>query len=333
MTATTKVETRATAKRIAIFNHKGGVGKTTLTYNLVAQLSGMGKRVLLVDSDPQCNLTAYVIEPIVLDDLLDKSDGPNGQTVWSAVKPFSENLGQPKSVEPIELGNSRWLLPGDIKLSDFETDLGEYWRECFQRKRRGFQGIAAISAVVNRICKEKNIDFVFYDTGPNIGPLNRAILLDCDYFIIPAAYDLFSVRALKTLGRTLFGWASDWRTIKLLAPEDIYLMPGMPKFAGYIPQNFRIYRGEIASQHRMYSSKLDKGIQTDIIGILKPLKLVAPSKAYKLGELRDFKTLVASSQNSGLPIYDVDAGSADQRADARAALKNIAEKIVRLTVE
>ena len=82
-----KIE-RAEAKRISIFNHKGGVGKTTLTFNLAYQLAEMGKRVLLVDSDPQCNLTAYVIDPEVLDDLLDKADTEEGETVWSAVKPM-----------------------------------------------------------------------------------------------------------------------------------------------------------------------------------------------------------------------------------------------------
>src|SRR2546423_4677883 len=89
-------------RRLAIFNHKGGVGKTTLTMNMGAALVELGHRVLLVDSDPQCNLTSYLVEGAVVDDLLDNSDGPRGQTVWSAVKPISEALGGVRVVKPIE---------------------------------------------------------------------------------------------------------------------------------------------------------------------------------------------------------------------------------------
>jgi ppGpp synthetase/RelA/SpoT-type nucleotidyltranferase len=166
---------RVSSKRISIFNHKGGVGKTTLTYNISATLAEIGKNVLIVDSYPQCNLTAYVIDNEVLDDLLDRSDTPSGGTAWSAVKPIVDGTGSVKHVSPIELDSRLWLLPGDIRLSDFESDLNDLWRLCFQRKKRGFAGTSALSMAVNEICKNKKIDFVFYDTGPNIGALNKRI--------------------------------------------------------------------------------------------------------------------------------------------------------------
>ena len=89
---------RHRALRLAIFNHKGGVGKTTLTVNVAAALADAGKNVLLIDSDPQCNLTSYLWEESVVDDLLDMSDGPKGETVWSAVKPIVDGKGDLRSV-------------------------------------------------------------------------------------------------------------------------------------------------------------------------------------------------------------------------------------------
>jgi cellulose biosynthesis protein BcsQ len=163
---------------------------------------------------------------------LDNSDGPHGQTVWTSLKPVAEASGAFKPVNPIELSPRLFLIPGDIRVSDFEEELSDFWRECLQRKRKGFAGTVALSELVNTICLRYGIDFVFYDSGPNIGPLNRIILLDCDFFIIPAACDLFSVRALKTLGRSLYSWISQWRTMSELAPADMYVLPGHPKFLG-----------------------------------------------------------------------------------------------------
>src|SRR6266436_8952848 len=215
------------AKRIAIFNHKGGVGKTTVTLNLAAALGERGKSVLLVDSDPQCNLTSHVFDEEVVDGFLDESDSDSGETLWSAVKPVVENTGPVKVVKPKKssLENCS-IVPGDIRLSELELELASFWSDCLEEKVKGFNGTGVLSTLIDRICEDRAVDYVFYDTGPNIGPLNRAILLDCDYFIVPAACDLFSIRALKTLGHTLSEWIRRWTEMSKLAPDDAYLLPG-----------------------------------------------------------------------------------------------------------
>lgn len=319
----------AAAKRITVFNHKGGVGKTTLTYNIAATLAALGKKVLLVDSDPQCNLSAYVIDGEVLDDLLDHSDSPQGQTVWSALKPVVEGAGSFSRIEPIELSQHLFLLPGDIRVSDFEEELNDFWRDCLQRKRKGFVGTGSLSQLVNTVCIEHEIDFVFYDSGPNIGPLNRIILLDCDFFIVPAACDLFSVRALKTLGRSLYNWMSQWRIMIELAPPDVYVIPGQPKFLGYVPQSYSVYRGGIVRNQARYLSLLERSVQSDILALLKDFDVAIKGASPKLGEVKDFGTLVAASQTEGVPIYQVrSAGTPDQRTAAWNAFREIADKII-----
>ena len=142
---------RYRAIRIAIFNHKGGVGKTTLTTNIAAALATKGKRVLLVDSDPQGNLTTYLVEEAVVDDLLDNADGPRGATLWSALKPIAEATGDINLVKPLERSAGVFLLPGDVRLSEFEQELTPLWNECFQRKSKGFRGTTALSRLVNHV--------------------------------------------------------------------------------------------------------------------------------------------------------------------------------------
>ena len=67
---------------ITIYNHKGGVGKTTLTVNIAfALLSFLKKKVLLVDSDPQCNLTSYRLADDIVDDLLNHSNDQSEKTI------------------------------------------------------------------------------------------------------------------------------------------------------------------------------------------------------------------------------------------------------------
>jgi len=325
---------RHSSKRIVLYNHKGGVGKTTLVINIASALAALGKRVLLVDADPQCNLTSYLVESPVVDRWLDNSDNPNGATIWSGVKPFYEGSGDIKNIKAFERFEVVYLLPGDIQLSAFEQELGQIWNDCVQRKLRGFKGASAISEIVNNISHKEKIDYIFYDIGPNIGPLNRIILLDCDYFIVPAACDLFSVRALKTLGKSLYDWITAWKVISQLAPDNTMLLPGAPKFIGYILQRFRMYGDTIASQFATYAVKLEKGIHSDIVEVLRQIDNDLASGTLsqnKLGQVKDFASLVLLSQSQGLAFFDVDGGDLNQKRLAEQEFLAIANKIISLT--
>ena len=326
--------TRHPSIRLALYNHKGGVGKTTLTVNIASALADAGKRVLLVDADPQCNLTSYLVEPDVVDNWLDNSDSETGVTIWSAIRPVVESTGEVREVKPIERLKNIFLLPGDIRLSEFEQDLQQIWTECLQRKMRGFRGASAISEVVNLIAKKIKADYVFYDVGPNIGALNRVVLLDCDFFIVPAACDLFSTRALSTLGHSLSSWVTEWQVISQLAPDGTTLLPGRPKFLGYILQKFRMYGGTISGSFAPYVAKLEKAANSEIAAALRRIDKDLASASVsqnKLGQVKDFGGLATLAQEQGQPFALVNGGPPNQKQEAKTEFARIAKHIIQRT--
>jgi cellulose biosynthesis protein BcsQ len=322
---------RSDAARIVIFNHKGGVGKTTLAVNIAVALGNRGNRVLLVDSDPQCNMTSYILSDELVDELLDASDSANGETIWSAMKPIVDGDGKPKIVEPLSVFENVWLLPGDIRLSEFEEDLEEFWKLCYQKKARGFRGVSAISLLINELVNKFAIDYVLYDAGPNIGPLNRVVVLDSDFLIIPAACDLFSIRALKTLGRTLVKWISEWSDyLNRMEALDRYVLPGQPRLLGYIAQRFRIYRGQPTSGYAQYIPRIEKGIHADVVVPLKRLNSTLASGSIsqlRLGLIKDFGTMATDSQTQGVPISDVIGANTYQKDEAHSTFDGLAKRL------
>lgn len=317
--------------RIAIFNHKGGVGKTTLTVNLAFALARLDKNVLLVDSDPQCNLTSYLVQGDVVDKWLDESEGDDGNTIWSGLRPVVQLNGAIKTLQPYERADRVFLIPGDIRLSDYELDLQQAWLDCLQRRLKGFNTTSALSAIVDDSVEKVQADFVFYDIGPNIGPLNRAILLGCDYFIVPAACDYFSVRALKTLGQSIANWLRDWKIISQLAPAGAPLLRGHPVFLGYVLQRFRMYGGELASQYKEYAKRLDRSIFSDIIAVLREIdESLAPGAIshFKLGQIKDFSSLATAAQSEGVSFADASSGVPYLKMEARKAFEEFAQKIL-----
>lgn len=324
-------------KKLAIFNHKGGVGKTTLAVNIADALADLGKSVLLVDADPQCNLTSFYLSEKELDELLGESDDVKGGTIWSSIKPVVDGKGSIKAIEPYDIRENVLLCPGDVLLADYEEELPAAWTGSFARKGRDYDVMCALSHAVREIATKYKVDLVIYDVGPNVGPLNRTILLDSDFFTTPVAADLFSLRALSTVGRSIAKWITDWQTVRNLATDSDrkQLLSGNPVYLGYITSAYKVASGRAATHpHEYWEAKIAPRVRDRIVADLRKVdtKLV-PHSGNKIGAIKNFQSLAPQAQTLGLAIGKlrgrVNPGYNSQVEEAADEFDHLARELIK----
>ena len=301
---------------ISFFNHKGGVGKTTMLFNAAVEMGRLGKRVLMVDYDAQANLTAIALQDEMLTKLFEP--GADGLTVAHAFAPLVGGSGDLDAPEAVEVRPGRvWLVPGDIRLSDFEGIMPNAFTEALAGQERGFRVTSAPYRLVQQLGEIVDADYAFVDLGPNVEALNRAVLLGSDYLIVPMASDLFSLRALPSVGGSLTTWIRQWATAKSVAPPTVnFPIPnGAPRVLGYVSQQFNVYRGEATAAFDQWIQRIPGEIEA---GLLEPLSIhpdgrggsladPARSDGASVGDLKNFHSLVPHAQTLRQAIFELTA--------------------------
>ncbi len=196
--------------RIAFFNNKGGVGKTTLVYHLAHMMAEQGHQVLMVDLDPQSNLTAMCLSEDRLEELWPVA-ADHRLSVLGCLQPILRGMGavQDPHIEPVAEGLG--LAPGDMGLAVFEDKLSEAWSRALFKDEAAFSMLSSFHRLASLAAKQGQADIVFFDLGPNLGAINRTALLAVDFVVTPLAPDLFSMMGLRKLGPTLIDWRQSWQ--------------------------------------------------------------------------------------------------------------------------
>jgi len=161
-------------KIISVSNIKGGVGKTTTSAVLSAGLTARGYKVLMIDSDPQTNLTmCFMPEP------------PDGTPSLYHVYAEGKTLDEVKTSIKLNLD----LVIGDFELCNADMQFLKAGR--LKMLRKAFKEL------------KSTYDFVVIDTPPNLGILSLNAFLVSDYIIVPMAADSFSLKGVRLLKQTL----------------------------------------------------------------------------------------------------------------------------------
>jgi len=162
------------AKIIAMSNQKGGVGKTTSTLNLGVALTELGKKVLMIDLDPQASLTISIgLEPENLE-----------KTIYNALV---DDVDIKKLILFDEL---LYFIPSTIDLSAAEMELvSEVGREFRLRE--------ALDEV------KEEFDYILIDCPPSLGLLTINALVACDVVIVPMAPEYLALRGFNLLEKTM----------------------------------------------------------------------------------------------------------------------------------
>lgn len=217
-------------KTIAVANQKGGVAKTTTTYNLAAVKAMEGKRVLMIDLDPQCSLTiAAGIEP-----------GSAELEGFSTCGLFNKKTDVEDCVFKVDATglDNLYIVPSDIDLAEMEMQL-------FTKASREKQLKRAISKL------EEYFDYVFIDCPPQLGTLTINALVAADEVVIPCKTEYLAYRGLRALLDTIES-----------VQEDDDLNPDL-KLLGIIAT---LYEKQIKDQRDVLDLLHTKG---SVLGIVK----------------------------------------------------------------
>ena len=239
---------------VSIFNNKGGVGKSTIAWNLADALGHRGHRVLLVDFDPQCNLSIAMLGEKYFVNTLARQNQPYGQTIRSFLQRFLQNTG----------GEEVFLRRAEATHQNVALIAGDFWLNIYADSLNvgadlltgtGLSRYVALKQIVTAAEKkdENPFDFVLVDLPPSFGALVRAAFYSSDYYIVPCTSDNFSVYCVGLIGQMVPSFVRDWGIgldrFQLSNPnytefDDL----GHPVFAGWVFNGFDTSRTRRSAQ-------------------------------------------------------------------------------------
>lgn len=298
-------------KSIAIFNNKGGVGKTTLLCNMASFLKNRcNQSVLIIDADPQCNATLYLFG----DNEIEEFYGTNSshKTIYHIVQPYKKGKGYLNDNNlPIEhsRGFNVDCIIGDTRFAVLEDFLSSDWLASKSGEERALDTTFVFKNIIHQL--EDRYDYILFDIGPSLGAINRCVLLACQYFIIPMSSDIFCIKAIENIAESLHEWKDEFnrsldeyrRKEKTVYRLNDKLVTFDLQFLGYVNQQYTFKRVQGETRPvKAYDNiirRMPQKITTKLSEFTNPII----NSKLEIGEVPNLHSLVPLSQAANKPIF------------------------------
>ena len=310
------------AKKVSFFNHKGGVSKTTNVFHVGWMLADLGYKVLLVDADPQCNLTGLILSEGSFEGFEKHYiENPN-INLKAGLQPVFEGALRPlEGIDPIQVSgkDGLYLLPGHLALSEYDITL-TLAHELSGSVHALKNVPGATSALLDLTADKVDADYILIDLNPSLSAINQNLFLSSDGFIIPNSPDYFSQMAVRSLAKVLPLWSS-WHEKAVAHPalqDATYkIKDSKPKIIGTLIQNFRLRNSNPTQGYRTQIESVFSAIDDHLIPALTGAGLAFKSddydgvlgenhRGYCLGLIPDFNTMGTKSHSESVPVFALD---------------------------
>lgn len=294
------------SKVICLFNHKGGVSKTTSTFHIGWMLASQGKKVLLVDADSQCNLTN-----LFMGENFEQfyQDSPK-RNIKSALAPAFES--QPIKIEAFECVESQkvdnlFLIPGSFDLTAYDVPLGvSFSLSEPMLPLRNLPG--SFYYLLKETGNKYNVDYIIVDMNPSLSAINQVLFLSSDYFITPVSPDIFSQMAITSLSKILPKWENWACKARETFADTVYPLPkNSTIFLGLLMNRFNIRKGKPTKANQEAIQEIIDSAKKDFFPSLQKSQMTFEEKVYSknfcLAEIPDFSSLNALYHTTGTPVF------------------------------
>lgn len=298
-------------KKLLFANNKGGVGKTTLAFNCAMSFANQGYKTVLVDLDPQCNLSRLALGDNHFTDTLFSSTYKDIHTVLKGVIEGGTDIDLSVNFIPVpssKNGNLS-LLKGSVDLSLYENLLVSAYGQAAAGEQLGYFQTSAIDRFLREKGLHEEVDIFVIDTSPSLSLLNRIIFLGSDYFAVPMMPDAFSVQGIENLGTMFEKWKQNWKvTGKALSgdTENKFVLSGDGLFIGYIINSYNVYSKQPIKDHRHWIEEIPQKVKQYLSEKHGRNGLVEQSWKNPLAEIQDYGRIPAKCQEIGVAIFDLD---------------------------